>query len=738
MSQKKSKKKSVEDLDDVFLDALQVEIPEDLSAEEALSEEQLETLEFFIEEGEPEIERFSEESAFEEEESVNEESGLQVVVAEDGMSASLLANNCPPLELETIKEALRAKGVTYGIKEKALANVVTSIKTGGGWKGELIVARGIKPVLEDLMSFDFLTREKDPAGKKLIWMAGDVPVFFDEIKEILSAKSLQDINKSDARVKAVNPYEVIATLKGETTSLQGYNVFGESIGNLVSVPQAGDNVDFDEDDGTFTAEIFGYLLIDDKYISVLPPIWVTQDQMSMYFINLKQAGEFCFPYPENVQKMLIDEEVESEAFMIESIEKMSACFAAGKEMPRALKIARGVQPIPGTDAQFEFFHDTEIRAGTINEKDDSMDMRERNLVTSVEKETLLGEKVKAKKGVSGRSIFGNEIKAPDGNDRTIYYNEGVEERKKDGDIIEYYSKVDGNVSYNRDSVTVSDVFGVEGDVDYSTGNIEVKTGLTIGGSVCPGFSVKAGSNTIINGSVELGASVFVQGDLCIQKGIIGEETKVVVIGNLQVEFIQDANVIVKGDLFVKSYIFNANVRSGGEIKVHKEIGSKGGRIVGGVSCATNGIELSSVGSPSNRSTLVSIQPDPLIQGKKNKLADDVKYCDENIAKMIRTLQIKTFDPETIKAMLAQAPPDKKDMIIKLFTALNKFIKHREEAVEKRKQLLLYIDQCLKRAKIRVSAEFFEGNTVEIGEKRFVAIDDMGPSIFQLREGRIIH
>ena len=38
------KKKSAESLDDVFLDALKDDVPEELSAEELLSEEQLENL----------------------------------------------------------------------------------------------------------------------------------------------------------------------------------------------------------------------------------------------------------------------------------------------------------------------------------------------------------------------------------------------------------------------------------------------------------------------------------------------------------------------------------------------------------------------------------------------------------------------------------------------------------------------------------------------------------------------
>lgn len=742
MSKKNSKKKSVDSLDNVFLEAMKDELEEELSVEEGLLEQELEKLEAFLEESEPEVEGFAASFKEVEEKAAPEEAeaGLRVSIAGDGMSASLHAHNCPPLELETLQEALRSRGVVYGIDEQVLANAVISIRTEGGWQGGLVVARGLQPSADDLITYAVLTRGRDPVTKKLVWMVDGAPLFFDEITKVFSGKSLEEINRSDLRAKAVNSYEIIATLNGEATSLQGYNVYGIPVGELISAPEAGQNVTFDKDDGSFTAKIFGYLIVSNNEISVLPPVWTPKDKMAMYFINFKQVGQFCFPDADAIRKMMQNLGVEWFAFIFENIEKMCARAAAGKELPRVVKIARGIKPIAGHDACFEFCHDTTIRAGVVREGDaaGSMDMRSRNLVTSVKKDTLLGEKVKARQGKSGKSIFGNKVQAPVGKDIAISYNEGVYEKKKQDDIIEYYAKIAGNVGYSRNKLIVSDVFDVKGDVDYATGNIEVKTGLLVGGSVRPGFCVKAGGNTIIKGTVEQGASVFVQGDLCVEKGIVGATTKVVVLGNLQVDFIQDAEVAVKGDIVVKSYIYNGMVRSGGTIRVLRAMGSKGGKVIGGFCCASNGIEVSTVGSPTIRNTVVSLQPDLVVQGKRQKLKEDIAYCDANIAKMLRTLGLEVIDSDAIKVMLAQALPEKRAMILKILNVLRKFVKHREEIREKRKQLALYIDERIKKAKIRVSAEFFEGNEVEIGEAKFIAKDDMGPSIFQLREGRIIY
>jgi hypothetical protein len=383
-------------------------------------------------------------------------------------------------------------------------------------------------------------------------------------------------------------------------------------------------------------------------------------------------------------------------------------------------------------------HDIEIKAGTVCEKDGSMDMKERNLVTSVAKNTLLARKMLLTKGVPGKTIYGTDVEAPDGADRDIVINDGVYEKLQDGGTICYYAKIDGNISYKKDNIAIMGAFGIEGNVDYSTGNIVVKTGLSVSGSVCQDFSIKTAGNTIINGSVETGAKVFVEGDLCVNGGIIGHSTKVVVIGNLQVGFVQDAEVVVKGDVVVNNYIYNGRVRSSGEIRIKKESGSLGGKIIGGYVCATTGIDVSTVGSSAIRNTIVALQADPVVLGQQQKLIEDIAYCDQNIAKMLRTLQLPTFDPGIIKAMLAKATPEKKALVIKILTTLQKFIKHRAEIIEKKKQLLTLVEQGLKNGTIRVSANFFEGSTAEIGTAKYVAQDDMGPAVFQLQEGKIIY
>jgi len=734
-----SKKKTADALDDVFLEALKDEIPMELSAEEVLSEEELEgVIEPPVSEGEKAVQKdvSPEESPAKAGPDLGD--GLHVVVSEDGMRASLVVKNCPPFEVAAIKEELQKHGVVYGLKEKAIANAVTALKTGAGWKGELLVAAGSQPGLHQLMDYHFLERGKDPSGKKHIWMAGGVPLFFGDVSEVFSAQSLEVIKKSGVCAKAVDPYEVIATLKGDVKSIQGYDVYGKPVGDLLTAPEAGENVEFDDEEGTYTSQSFGYLVLTEKTLSVVSPVWVPQDQMAMYFVNLNQAGKICFPYPENIQKMLVDREVHSTAALIESIEQLSAAFAAGRELPRTIKIAQGIPPIPGKDATFEFFHDTEVKAGTIREKDDSIDLKERNLVTSVDKDTLLGEKTLPTKGVPGKTIYGTDVEAPDGKDRVISINEGVYEKPKDEGAVCYFAKVDGNLSYKKDNISIKESFGIEGDVDYSTGNIVVKTGLTIGGSVSPDFSVKSGGNTIIGGSVELGAEVFVDGDLSIKGGVIGESTKVIVIGNLEVGFIQDSEIVVKGDLVVNNYIFNGTVRASGEIRVRKESGSLGGKIIGGYVCATTGIDVPTVGSSTVRNTIVSLQADPVIIGKKQKMAKDIDYCDQNISKMLRTLQVKRFDPVAIKSMLDKAPPEKKQMMVKILKTLQKFIKHRAETIEKKEQVKAYIEQCLKKATIRVASEFYEGNTVEIGKFKYVAQDDMKSSVFQLQNDMITY
>ncbi len=73
---------------------------------------------------------------------------------------------------------------------------------------------------------------------------------------------------------------------------------------------------------------------------------------------------------------------------------------------------------------------------------------------------------------------------------------------------------------------VEDELKIDGDVNYSTGNINYISNVVISGNVLSGFNVKSSKNITIKGFVEDGAIITAEGDIEIHNGIIGENTVV--------------------------------------------------------------------------------------------------------------------------------------------------------------------------------------------------------------------
>ena len=285
-------------------------------------------------------------------------------------------------------------------------------------------------------------------------------------------------------------------------------------------------------------------------------------------------------------------------------------------------------------------------------------------------------------------------------------------------------------------VCVNPMFRINGDVDYSTGNVEVEKDLYISGSVCSGFTVKAGENATIAGTVEPGATVRMRGDLNVGNGILGETTRVVVLGELRTRFIQNATVMVKGDVWVGSYIHNASVRCGGKLTVQMGGGSRGGSVVGGTVCATQGIEVSSAGSASTTGTVLSVQADPEEKVRLDKLREGIAFCDDNITKMMRTLGLHTIDPQRVQAVLSRAPAAKKAHYVQILSKLNELVKHKRASLEEIEKLEVKIGKDLRKAEVKVTNTLFGGVKVHIGSEGFTSQVDLGPTVLQLKEDKM--
>lgn len=654
-------------------------------------------------------------------------------ISDDAMQVVMRAKGARPLPIERLLEALRNLRVTYGIDKEALQLAVDYLKKEGGWPGDLIVARGKRPVSPYEITFPFLEQVGESAHRS-IWLVDGMPLFYG-LEHLLQTQSRSELNRvQNVLVKAVKYKTVLAQLGAFGEGKPGTNVFSETIQQKEFPLKIGANISYDVQSKSYLSDLYGYVFAQGNKLAVIEPLWITPDKMEAFYVCLPQIGEQVVPGTDELIFLLLKAGWSERCLHYETISKLVQKLSAGERLPVTVQIAAGIQPQRGLDADIVYCHDHHKRAGTFR-GDNSIDLRERNAVVAVCKGDLVAEKRMATKGVPGMNILGQPLPPIDGSDKIFQVGDGVEMEKREGRIL-YYAKTDGNVVLQNKTLSIVEVCQINSDIDYGTGNIAVNTDLIINGSIGAGFSVKCEGNLHVHGAVETGAFVVSKGNVSIDKGVIGETTKIISLGNLYAQYIQDAEVFAKGDIIIGSYIFNGMVRSGGAIIVKKEAESGGGKIVGGVVSASKGIDCSVIGSPTNRNTVVALQASP---EKLQILKEfEIKFQEHQAAIMeiMRTSQLDSVDPLAIRKRLEKMEGKNLESFAKLLLNLNEISKEKNCLEQKQKALQKKITVDLEKATIRVSEEAFQGCEVLIGPYKLIIPSDVGPSIFQLQDGKI--
>ncbi|HFQ80879.1 MAG TPA: DUF342 domain-containing protein [Desulfobacterales bacterium] len=657
-------------------------------------------------------------------------SEVNLSLSADKMEAILRVGAAEQLPaLPEVEAALKKLGVNTGIDleplQKALASPIA------GEPRAMIIAQGRRPGRRRTVIYNELQRLSDGG-----WTAGGFKFDFARLPALLAAKERDMVAHDSVRVMALKPGDIIAHIEENFEAEPGLDILGKEIPPLEDpMPEAGQNVEFDHQEMVLRAVTYGYLLIENEVFKLLPPIWITPDKLLAFYINLPQIGGPRYPEPEDIELLLEDIGVVEACRVKFLIHKLCQSLKEGKKTAKMAKIAAAIPPKPGRDAEFSLEIEMDKKAGELR-ADGSIDLRERNAVVSVNEGMLVARKKLVKKGKNGLDLFAKTIKAYDGRDLKISTDASIRVETDEENTL-YYAARTGNVNFISNNLTITDIFKVNGDVNYETGNLDVKSALVITGSVFPGFKVQAQGNLEIKGGVENGAQIIAQSDLIIGRGIIGSDSRIIVMGNLHTAFIQDAEILVRGNAVTASYAFNAVIRAFGSISILKGQHKKSGRAAGGIICSSKEIQASTAGSPSNAETTLAIKPEPEILRKKELIENKINKCRESMAKISRTLPFELTHEDEIKSFLAPLAAEKKKPFLKLLTIFNTILKEAQSLKKERQQINEDIESILEDARIRITEHIFAGCTIQFGDQKLLLREEMGPQIFKYQNGKII-
>lgn len=364
----------------------------------------------------------------------------------------------------------------------------------------------------------------------------------------------------------------------------------------------------------------------------------------------------------------------SEGIIHESVVSLLVSAASGTPV-KELLLARGELMIPGEDGQLVLAVADDLARTEPDEGEaGTVDFRNVQSFMNVETGDLVATVAPPGPGTPGITVTGKTIPPLPGNPARFEVGQNV--RLSDDGLCLFALAV-GRVCVRDDSISVEDVYEIDGDVDFKVGNISFKGFVEIKGDVLDGFFVKATKGIKITGNVGV-CTIESDGDISLC-GMNGQGTGAIKCGgSLSVNFICDALVECAGDITAEVEIRSSQIKCLGMITVNK------GGITGGEYFALAGIECASLGS---------------VTSLRTRVVSGVHYGDlEELNSLFNELKLLVTEYNA-------APKGTQDM--KEFARKRAQITERTQAVRSRTY-----ERC--NPKINVKRKLYEGVAITLG------------------------
>ncbi len=449
-------------------------------------------------------------------------------------------------------------------------------------------------------------------------------------------------------------------------------------------------------------------------------IKVDPDKMAAYLIIQAPKDDYEVLI-ENVKTFLDDKNV-----IFGRIDDNIKIAIEKSDWDNRILIAEGKRPIQGKDGSVQYAFDPDPGNAPKEREDGSLDFHNLNKIQNISAGEKLADLIHPVEGEPGTDVFGNSAK-PD-KVKAAKILKGKNTQFNDDRTI-LSAEIDGIIMLKSDgTIEVSSKINIDGDIDLSTGDMEVKGDLVIRGDIKSGFKISASENIEIGGTIE-DAQVTAGGSVNVKGGFVGEGNGFIKAG---------------GDVTIK-FINRQKIEAGGNIEIYEEavgsrliaadsiIANKGkGIIAGGVISAAKAIEANTLGTAQNVNTEIIVGD---ISKLLEKIAGRIKECEgldekiDGIAKKMEFLMKKkkkvgltTQDEELFKKL------DKLSADIDLtINTFRKEVKSAEETIENLK----------KTAFVKVIKIVYPGVTLKIAGSVKYYENEREATTFKVYNGDII-
>lgn len=232
-------------------------------------------------------------------------------------------------------------------------------------------------------------------------------------------------------------------------------------------------------------------------------------------------------------------------------------------------IAENIPASKGDNGSLQYLISEKLEIKS-NEKG-QVDFYDVSLIKNVFKDEKLVEIIAPKPGKPGKSMFGQELPGILG--QVASFNKIMGRGTElDADKNFIVASVDGIYNKNLAGlIAVVAELNVKGDLDFSVGNINTSSAVSISGDIKSGFKCRSASSIVIEGVIE-DALVESGENLICKTGILPGDNKISAKETIKTKYIRNRPDVECKNLIVDEMISNCNIRSLGKVEAKRIIG----------------------------------------------------------------------------------------------------------------------------------------------------------------------
>ena len=326
------------------------------------------------------------------------------------------------------------------------------------------------------------------------------------------------------------------------------------------------------------------------------------------------------------------------------------CIFQEPQYFKLVPIAIGTPPVEGVSGSITERYPRELSHEVKLDENGVADYRALNYVQLIEKDAVICDITLPQPGEAGLRVDGKVVepkpvraaKIPAGKNTAV---------TEDG--LRLIATRDGHLTFAHEAFQVSPLLEIQGDVDYSTGNIDFSGDVHICGDVRENFTVHAQGTVTVDGLVEA-ATVEAGGDLVIARGVVGDGRALLKSnGCVRVRYLENCAVYAKGDIYADC-IMASRIFSDGSIDVTSGRGS----IIGGALTAAVSIKAHMIGAQSGRKTELTLGILPYVQNELRDIKEDLctishekRHLDQELAYLEQKQGMEGISEKLAKARM---------------------------------------------------------------------------------------